>query len=93
MDSLAINEFYYKYIWTNKRQVKLYIDKDGNLTRKPSAYYIGTYTDEGDKTKDMIKSDIIRRAREHQEEYQVRGAQSILGKYVDQMRRTVEDWE
>lgn len=92
MDAL-IAEFYYKNIWTNKGQVRLYIDKDGHLTRKPSAYYINTYEDYGDKTKDMIKQDIERRAREHQEEYAIRGPQSILGKYVDQMRRTVDDWK
>lgn len=93
MDSLIINEFYYKYIWNNKGQVRLYIDRNGSLTKKPSAYYINTYKDEGDKTKDMIKEDIIRRAREHKNEYSIGHVRSNLAKYVSTMRLTVEDWE
>ena len=87
------NEFYYKNIWLKSNLVKAYIDKDGNLTTKVSAFYIGSFTySDLPEVEDFIKA-VEKRLKEHQEEYQVPGARSSLGGYIDQMRRTVEDWD
>lgn len=88
---LKANEFYYKNIWTTGALVKSYIDEDGNFTSRPSAFYIGTF-DKNTEVEDFYLT-VQRRLREHQEEYQVPGARSSLGGYIDQMRRTVEDWK
>ena len=87
------NEFYYKNIWGSRTLVKAYIDNSGNFTTKPSAFYIGTfsYGDVPEAEDFYLKVD--KRLKEHEEEYQVPGAKSSLGNYLDQMRRTVKEWD
>jgi len=86
------NEFYYKNIWGNSCLVKAYIDKLGNFTSKPSAFYIGTY--DSSINVDQFYLEVLRRRKEHKDEYQVGvSIPSNLSKYSQVMRNTVEDWE
>lgn len=86
------NEFYYKNIWQSGYLVRAYIDKFGNFSKRPSAFYIGTF-DEKTKCEDFYE-EVERRVEEHKRAYSVGSSiPSGLGKYAAQMRKTVTDWE
>lgn len=92
IDPKQSNEFYYKNLWNTNCLVAAYIDDQGHITTKSSAFRIGTFS--GDISPEQFHQAIENRIKEYQAGYEI-GASipSELGKFTTQMRKTVTDWE